>query len=964
MQKNKPNLPAKKIVEYIRYSINEGENAFLNKLPPSINDDIEWVVSRWPSGDESTHKLSQSHYNLLIQAINRVPTGKRKDRRIAFNAIILYLEGVAKWQLPEQTKQLLIDRDKLWFTTLNNKKALAYQLVQAYQSEKNAFLASRHTPLPVFVALMLAIEVAPLSLNYLASILADKDALELKGCETTLKVKHLPKSNKKAKEDENAFTRYHLPLYCYRLLETYYQSNIEPLTPFKLCKALNAHIAASPYYLTSTTKAQWHAIFQSIWATIYRTQPLHLKDMAFPDTHVDFDKSSIVKKDKDNAMRGIYLQDWQEKDQLAPKTSSNRVDYQHKKLITQHKNNMPIELVITPKLRIKDVIEYYLFFYCKELIINGGINGKKLEITTIRKYTMTAANCIDTPLSYETAISDEQLQMWAMLTYKKVHGEQNKWYLLNFFKFLSTQALTDNIDISAFDKPYLPPSIDSFRITIAEHEEIVDGLLSQGNSTPLQRLFAAVTAILAYFTMSRRMEILNLTNKGIYYDKDYPNRFTVFFVITKGRKPRTVNIVITESMAKLVRMVMDYKKESPISAPLIGFNNEKINSRNQNYLLPVTKAIKAVCGQKARFHHLRKSGIHLLAHQLIHFVYCCPSHDLGPYSDLSPLLSPGFLEERFSYLIEQNKQRYINDNGIFDEICRQVGHQYFTTTRWYYFHGTQWLFPYLRAKQCVSALRTFTHAELRFLLRLSPTSNDLSRQLMRISSAYKNKSTSEKQNTPVMLTEGDIRAFIFKKTSSNAVILNTDRKTAEANYYAHSWRNSWASEPNQFIEKLMIAMQKTDSLDFNVISNIWNYSGKHQYRPLTKKQKTALAHLGEITVFENEKANQNETGRDPVIKIKLPCNVNNARHFALVFRQQEWNWLGVSFELRVNRKNPMDRLLTILKTHYQRTPKEKITHVKLQQGDSHLIITLTPKFSVPMVVIEQAVLILNSYKEI
>lgn len=962
---------------YLEYSHNNNEALLPYKQHASITEDIHWVLSRWPDESVPLRTLTDEHYLQLNQAINQVPTGKRKHYRQALNAIIIYLYDIAQWQLPGRTEKLFVDRDLVWFTRLSEHAALAYDLWQGYHQALSDTLKEHVHPTAAQAALTIALEVAPLSLSHLTAILNEETCLERTGQQTQLKVFHYQPTSTITQQTTATFTRYHLTLHSYCFLDKYYQTKPPSFTLRQLLNQLNEHISKAPYHLAPCSASQWHTLFQSLWHYRDNVPPTLLKDIAQPERHVDFDVTPPSPKQQKKLLAALYQQDWLTDKKLNTIAVSSKPRWPQRQLIKHRFDKGDISTCVIPGLNPDNVLEHYLFLYCRELILYGGVQRESLSKATITKYCNIEVCFNDEPLSYEVAIDQEQLQQWAKHVYEKQESDTHKGLVHYFFRFLTTQALTDHLDVGEFESPSLPPTVDPFRIPLTALHEIVDALLTHSEGTILQRLYCAVSAILAYFVMLRRGEVLRLRIKDIIplSDKSAAFRLTITKTIegdTKNHQTRTLNAVLPASMAVLVHIAIQLKNKSHYNSPLIGFDNEKIGSRQLNYLLPATKAIKALCGQNTRFHHLRKSGIHLSKQQMLQLAYQHPIHDLGAYADLKPMLSPEIVRKKFNYWLEGRDDREINDNLLFDEFTRQVGHQHYATTRWSYLHGTQWLFPYLHPQQASSAQQAFSHAQLRFLLGLAPDSNDLSRQLALLSQHYNTLSTHAKQKNPVLLREQALRAYLWPAKTNHSPKSVAEKANENPKYYYQQWGKSATKQHASFIDQLFINMRMKNYFDFNVLSQVWAGSGKHNPRSINKTQRTALSGLGTITLLSgkrevtapNHRDNKGSvitSEQDPQssLQIQVASNAQNAGYFEAVFRQPEWQWLASSFTLTVNRKTKVARLLRLVSTRYAKG-KEKVTVIKQPEGASHLTITLTPKFSVPELVLQQALQTLTS----
>ena len=237
--------------------------------------------------------------------------------------------------------------------------------------------------------------------------------------------------------------------------------------------------------------------------------------------------------------------------------------------------------------------------------------------------------------------------------------------------------------------------------------------------------------------------------------------------------------------------------------------------------------------------------------------------------------------------------------------------------------------------------REYSHAELKYILNLTPSSNDLSRQLALISPKYRDKPLAQKQNSAILLTENQLRRHLLgsKRSSLNAIPNNIAWST---NYdevafdFIKRWQGSFSTAPKNFVFYLFLEMRKAKQLNWPLLSQIWHQSGRHLHTNINKAQMTALSNLPAPTISTNE------TGQ--ALTLTLACNVKNSRHFETVFRQPQWRWLRPSFTLIINRKTDTNVQLSRLKQYFVKS-QEKYMVKKQSEGDSHLTITLTPTFT-------------------
>ncbi|QDF75849.1 MULTISPECIES: hypothetical protein [Shewanella] len=911
-------------------------------------ESVKWVIKNWPEtavnataliiSDEKVANISATQKREFtiqdLQAINKVirivPTGKQRQYKNALEAIVTYLKEILQWQIPQVEKLPWPDPDLVWYQRITANANDAYKLHTEYEKYKAQFFKQRFEITAEFVALAISLEIAPLSIVHLINIINDKDSIQQIEAQIYLNVKHLVKQ---PNNEQQQSSRYHLPLFVYQLLSEYQSYSHKQQTEKRLLKSLTNLLTS--FEISSNSSRLNQHLFQAVWHYRDHIVPSQLKDISYPERHVANPIIYVDDKTKKQLLSKIYNIDYDKKAFTASTKPAENNKWPHRKLLKRPDNIH--SLYEETRWPLDNILPTMLYRYTLERIVYGGVRKSNLADSTIEKYCNIQSKFAER-LSYDRAIDQEQLQLWAHTIYNSLETETEQLIMLYFFRFMRQQSITDHLNLSEFESPLCPPSVDPFRISLEQLHEIVSALLTQKNGHLLQRLFCAVAVIVCYFAMLRRSELLHLRLKDVFVDPSNPNLFRLYLGKTKSGHSRVVYTVIPEEFAVLVRIIIKNKALCEPYEPLIGFTDEPNYSRQLHYLLPVTKAIKAICGSSARFHHLRHSGIHLFTLQAFHLAYEQPARQTTNSAHLQRLLDEEALTARFEYWLEEQPFTLRNDAILIDEIIRQIGHENYATTRWSYLHDIDWLYPFYRAGNGELQPRKFSHSELRYLLGLANDSNDLSRQLALISEVYKAKDTQQKRDEQIILTESTLRQHLFKTAKSSAIQhcdINTNLSsfTQDTIKYYQQWLGYIEKFPFDFLRYLFLEMRKAKEVNWPLLSQIWHYSGKHQYSEINKTQITALRNLPEIQL-----SNETQTA----LTITLACNVKNARHFTAVFRQQQWKWLTPSFSLTVNRKTKVDRLVSSLKQHFARSTESISVH-RQPLGQSALTITLTPK---------------------
>lgn len=937
-----------------------------NSLPCSTEEDIDWVFKHWPEFMLITVRLlSDDDLKSIKQAIARISTGKRRSYRGALEDITQYLAEACLWTMPESLLKQSGDRDLMWFDRLNQQAECADQLYQAFNQDKTVFLTKRPPVSPAFAAITIAIQVAPVSLYYLADILNSSASIIRMKTETYLHVDH--RHANKGNDDSPYFTRYRLDIFSYRLLSDYYSQNPPSVTPNSLLQLLNCYLLGDPYYLDKMTNTQFHLILQSLWHYQYQLPPTLLKDFSQPERHVAIDFMLGSMRENSGAIEKLYTVDWDQRwFENCQFNSTKKTQWPHHLLLGRIKKGKNKQQLLTKMGKQSEsiwqpdnILPELMYIYCTELIVHGGMKKPILASRTIRTYTNIYLLFTDCPLSYTDAIDAQQLQDWAVKIYEMQESDSHKKVLYYFFRFMQNHPLTEQLDLSDFIEPSIQPTVDAFRLSIDTLDIVLANLISAPDGSYFQRLCCFVATCLAYHGALRRGEILRLRQKDIFFSINDPQYFQLEVTHTregktKSGKSRTVHIVLPEEQAKLVRTLIEMKQGSDANLPLIGFADEKMSSRNLSYLLPITRALKAICGQHARFHHLRHSGVHLLYLQMMHLCYGKPPSLKHFTPAEARLLSQRVIKRRFYYWLEGRDILLMNRALAFDEITREIGHSNYATTRWSYLHGLEWLAPIVLPEKT-----EYTHAEISYYLGLAYQSNDLSRQLLRLVPERSQLTISERQADPILLQDSAIRSLLWQKQKVKAESQEHTMQThqqqlqpIESHTQAlHTYYEQWqAGIGDTLLDKLILASEKMADMDnaedksllWQTLSLFWKLSGMHYRKYLSKPQKLALNKLCE-QCLEEDSPRMNEMD---CFAFTLSCNVNNGRLYRLLFSESELTLFIRSFTLHINRKTNPERQLNILHEHFI-LKKEPITVVRHATGQTQLIVhlALPPDFS-------------------
>lgn len=902
----------------------------------TTEDDIFWVLEHWQITEKKTRIVDNTDLRKITQQINAIPTGKQRAYKQALEGILFYLGEACHWQLPELIKNIISDSNHQYFEELAKGAAHAHKIFTCYQQQKTYFFDTRGSLTPCFMALIIGFEVAPLSLEHISAILNNPNSIIDKEGNPRLAITHMGYG-----ADELRTTHYYLSIESYRFLEDYYAQSPPRISPRCLYADLSSWLEKNGLPACSI-KQVWPKRFQIHWYLRFQLPPIFIKDLANPERHVGMPKPMTLPKIKE---AGIYTIDWDSNwfDSLTKLQKSVR--WPHEDLIKHSESFCTVE---TPPWDANNILPRLLFDYTKQLLVYGGVKKASLALGSIKNYTSLKSKLEPYPLCYAEAISEEAINGWAQTVYDSIDSDIVKGTFYNFLRFLSYQEQTDTLDLSSFSSPLVAPSVSPGRLTVDEFDRLLEVLLSSKTNNPFRSLFGAIAALLGFYAMLRRGEVLRLRRRDIRFK---PSTGLITITVTntpegntKSNTTRMVYTTLPVQYRQLFIYLFEIKKNIPREQPLLGFEGEKYHSRQLYYLLPVSRALRCLFGKHLNFHHLRHSGVHLFMLQTLHFVSDTPNEHRGKNPLEQEVLSNDSVTTRFDYWFEGRAVNEVNDAAFLDEMGLQIGHLYYDTTRWSYLHDIEWLLPIISRAHAPYVLHEYTHSELRYLLGLHPKSNDLSRILLKLSPEYANKTLGQKRSQPVKLSDKQLREVILGQGVQT-------KKTLSTVDYALAWQKSINNSKRTLLGFIFKAMLKNKALDLYSLSFIWGNGSKHHIQPVSKKQHTALSNLPPVALSDDGQS----------LQITLACNSKNARAFTTAFRHSDWGWLTSKFVLSVNRKTNIERQKQLLKAQFAQK-NEVIQITKHATGETTLTIYLIPKKPLSPSVLKFAYKFIQSFK--
>lgn len=894
----------------------------------TTENDIFWVLDHWQIIEKKTRIVDDTDLRIINQQINAIPTGKQREYRHALEGILFYLEEACYWQLPERVKNTINDTNHQYFEELAKGVSHAHKIFVFYQKQKTDFFDIRGPLAPCFMALIIGFEVAPISLEHISAILNNPNSIIDKENNPRLAITHTGYG-----ADELRVTHYYLTIESYRFLEDYYAQSPSRTSTKSLYADLSSWLDKNGIPACST-KQIWPKRFQIHWYLHFQLPPIFIKDLANPERHVGLSKPISLPKIKEAE---IYAIDWDTKWFDSLTKSQKKVCWPHEALLKHPKDIRSVE---TPPWDASNILPRLLFDYTKQLLVYGGVKKAKLALGSIKNYTSLKSKIEPFPLSYADAISEDTVNTWAQTVYDSINSDVVKGTFYNFLRFLGYQEQTDTLDLSSFSSPLITPSVSPGRLTVDEFDRLLEALLTSRTNNPFRSLFSAIAALLGFYAMLRRGEVLRLRRKDIQFEQS-TGLITITVTNTpegntKNNTTRMVYTTLPEQYRQLFIDLFEIKESIPREQPLLGFEGEKYHSRQLYYLLPVSRALRLLFGTHLNFHHLRHSGVHIFMLQTLHCVSVTPDEHRGKTPLEQEVLSNKSVTTRFDYWYEGRAVNEVNDAAFLDEMGKQIGHIYYGTTRWSYLHDIEWLLPIISRAHSPFTRCEYTHSELRYLLGLKPDSNDLSRILLKLSPEYANKTLEQKRSQPIMLSNCELREAVFGKAiKSKHAPLTVDHYLA--------WEKLIHNREHSLLSFIFKTMFENKTFDLYALSFIWGNGCKHHIKPMSKKQRTALNNLPPIILSDDEQS----------LQISLACNSKNAHVFSTVFREAEWGWLNIKFTLSVNRKTDSKRQVMLLRTLLSKK-NEAIQITKHARGETMLTINLTPKTTLQPSVIKFA----------
>jgi integrase len=894
-------------------------------------DAISWVLEHW----QEVHDVSEAKVNSgMLLAINRkikkISTGKRRLYNKALLGILNYLANYLQWSIPEKEKRVLQDAANKWFEEVRGQSANSLRLVDLHQKNVEQMVKKTFEVNSAMLAITLLLETAPVTLSAIFYLLTHANTLENVGGRATI----CYPISLEDKGEHRQYARYKLSTLSYRLLKDYFKVGNFPKNLKELRFNVKEYLSVAPFYMENVTDDQLLKMVTCHWQK--RFPHFFVKDFINPSNQYALPPSRYV------AINNSSLNKGEPKDKLLFNsivslniTPSAKDKWPHKKLLKAYRKIgrkailQQIDSESPMNWTRDNILPQLYYLYVVELIKFGGVKKDNLAISTIETYTNGDSYLNQHPLSLDDAMSEVDLNEWAKAFYGNAESETVRLHLFYFLLFMAEQELTDALEIDAFKSPYLPQHVDANLVTVKELDDIIALLLDCESESNLQQLFCLATTILSFHGGLRRGEILRLRMCDIVLNEPEGSLFRITVANTsdgktKSGKPRVVHAQLPAEQAKLIRFLLQTKKNAHYLDPLIGFADELISSRERQYILPVTRAIKSVCGLAARFHHLRHGGAHVLTNQVM--ALFTGVSDAFSCDSLSGLLEIEFVKKRFSYWLENRPIALINTVVALDEVANIIGHSSFDTTRKSYLHGHEWITVYFTP----IALH-YSKPMLRYLLGLNAGSNDLSRRINLILANDTDNNQSLSNNHAVLFSNR-VNEMALKGARSLSW-LNAPMSDDSGIHLAERWLVNaiqQTSDSFNLFTRYYLKPSKDNSLTWKELSQlkllIYRNNCTFQYtKPIQKRIKTLLSSI--------------DTGQ---YTFEVMLTRRGALHYKSVFELPEFSIFKCQFTLFKNKKTVAQNKEIFIEDQFF-IGKEKLIVEPLLSGKSRVVVKLELK---------------------
>ncbi|WP_068546673.1 tyrosine-type recombinase/integrase [Thalassotalea crassostreae] len=716
--------------------------------------------------------FSQKYISRINSYANSFSGNEKMQYGIARDAILFVHVYHFDWSLPPIEQQKVEDKYNKAFERVSSFNKVTEKLHAAHQRHLTSLL-DNGAEIPIgAIALTFLLETMPLSLAHLAQVLSSKKAID---DHSVTELNHFSAPTAEFVIDKDSistqYSRIALRPTTYLLLSTYH--DFTPISEDKLRTELLAYVKQ---LLPSAkiSKTNLPLILKCHWQ--WQTNTWAAADLYYPENQWAIPPeryhqlvNSNHLRPKQDYLNGLDLFRTFKAEQSKTKPDKASAETEAKSSSTKTRVPPTVELLKRYDGKNREAallfheqqnIEYdednivpALHYYCvKDFIEFGGSNPTKpIEKSSIENYTAIKGLLKSHPLALYKCFDESELERWALNLYNDAKNTSQRKTVLKFLQRIRYQSIIENLDLSELLPVWTKPKTDANTITPSEVLIIDRAIEAQSHDDPLSIEFTRLALALAFHGALRRGEVRRLRIQDC--ERLSPTGDVYRLKITntkegktKRRKTRYVYLALPEKDSERLNMILELKKHAPIDEPLIGYGQETQSQREQRYFKPISLAIKAICGQSARFHHLRHGGAWVLTMQGIRLF--TPATPLPAILKRDAwLFTKAYCEKRFWYWCENRNIEHLNCGVLFDEIKNMLGHSSFATTRLSYLHGHEWV-----CDAFASPYITISKTHFRQLLQLPKKDRRLARAIERLSLlAPKKEFSNETQHNTLKL---------------------------------------------------------------------------------------------------------------------------------------------------------------------------------------------------------------------
>lgn len=947
----------------MKYNVTDIKDFYLHQCDIAINSvEIDWVLTRITQlGKMRERKLTPADLSQVNHQINSVSTGKRKKYHLAKEAVLCYFHERLNWKIPPKIANKFIDKKNAAFDNAEQYKALSECVLNVHNENVAQVLAHKMVDevadeMGVCIAELL-FNTAPLSPVHLSM------ALHQQG----FKFSHAPallEFDISTRINHSHWVRFELSVKAAILFKRVNKLSELTLSPAKIVSLILGYFQRltsekiTMRIVNKILRCHWRSNVND-WAVNdlfnveqqHALSPQRFQQLLLPSSKMitkgslrtlNLFTNDIIRVDRKNiiartkTLKPLYLQLLKIYNTKGRQFALN--------FIAEEKEN---SLLFCDE---QHLVLDFLYEFTTELIIEGGPLVEHLKSSTISTYTSLFNLIKKTVFKYNNDLHDSGINDWADALWEQAAAETQKQKLRRFFQFVYFHPFGEELEISRFGPVNVPIFCDANLVTPREFRQIQHAIESQNTPDFFQFICCYVGVTLAFHGCLRRKELLRLRIQDCEISNKAGDVYRLRITrtkegSTKSKKTRYVYLSLTQNEQKYLSLLLKLKKDVDPKMPLLGYTSKQVHnkrlidvpeslfSREYNYLLPITKAIKAICGENVRFHHLRHGGVFLLF---------CQGRKLFFPDSKAPIIignNEPYLTEKhthlhFYYWIEGREINNLNKNQLLNEIIKMIGHESIQTTRFSYLHGHEWL-PSLFEQNTVS----ISKKELRLLWDLPLQSSELSRKLALLEKKFGEKvHLNPNKHDKSLEIDQQILKVCTQLTTAHwhkNTLIERDEFQSESlaktvmSAVLQSNNTLWNSIFTEYLRSIN-AQQNVEITDFTLLSELYFLVGKSASRLTTSNLSLPLV----IDVVKQVSNSEDFT-------MQLPMTTPGIKKMNLLLSEPLFKALKPKISVLLNRKTKPERVLDVIK-NLKEVAKfhSKVRMKKINVGNSAFLIKL------------------------